>query len=47
MPFFIKHIMAYLLKARIVKLEKQSLLSNGSRATVGSGIFFAVHVEVI
>jgi hypothetical protein len=46
------HIVAYLLKARLVEIEKQSLPRNGcvicsNGVTVGSGAFSVVHIDVI
>jgi hypothetical protein len=44
--------MAYLLKARTMKPEKQPLLGNGcvtfnNGVTVGSGVFCVVHADTI
>jgi hypothetical protein len=46
------YIVAYLLKARTVKPEKQPLLGNGfvtrnKGVTVGSGVFYVIRAEAI
>jgi hypothetical protein len=40
------YIVAYLLKARAVELEKQPLLANGSETTIISGQWLSKHVPV-
>jgi hypothetical protein len=46
------HIVAYMLKARTVESEKQSLLGNGcvtrnNVVAVGNGVFYAARAEAI